>query len=60
MAGLNVLTYLTAYLDSCGRNNGKPLSGPELDRFLPWKANPEDRQSVGTAARARLTPSTSP
>ena len=27
MAGLNVLTYLTAYLDACGRNGGKPLSG---------------------------------
>jgi transposase len=25
MAGLNVLTWLTAYLDACGRNNGKPL-----------------------------------
>jgi transposase len=42
MAGLNVLTWLTAYLDACGRNNGKPLSGPELERFLPWNANPED------------------
>ncbi len=42
MAGLNVLTYLTAYLDACGRNRGKPLSGPELDRFLPWTADPAD------------------
>jgi transposase len=42
MAGLNVLTWLTAYLDACGRNNGKPLSGPELERFLPWNADPED------------------
>jgi transposase len=42
MAGLNVLTWLTAYLDACGRNNGKPLTGPELDRFLPWNADPED------------------
>jgi hypothetical protein len=41
MAGLNVLTYLTAYLDACGRNGGKPLQGAELDRFLPWKAAPE-------------------
>ena len=45
MAGLNVLTYLTAYLDACGRNSGKPLAGPELDRFLPWKASPEDRHA---------------
>jgi transposase len=42
MAGLNILTYLTAYLDECGRNGGKPLNGPALERFLPWNANPED------------------
>ena len=42
MAGLNELTYLTAYLDECGRNGGKPLSGPALERFLPWNASPED------------------
>jgi transposase len=42
MAGLNVLTYLTACLDACGRNGGKPLSGPDLQRFLPWLAAPED------------------
>ena len=42
MAGLNVLTWLTAYLDACGRNGGKPLSGPDLQRFLPWNASPED------------------
>jgi transposase len=41
MAGLNVLTYL----DACGRNSGKPLAGHELDRFLPWKASPEDRHT---------------
>jgi transposase len=42
MAGLNVLTYLTAYLDECGRNSGKPLTGPGLERFLPWHAAPAD------------------
>jgi transposase len=42
MAGLNVLTYLTAYLDACGRHGGKPLARPELDRFLPWNAAPQD------------------
>ncbi|MFV2021498.1 IS66 family transposase [Micromonospora sp. LOL_023] len=41
-AGLNVLTYLTAYLDACGRNGGKPLTGPDLQRFLPWTASPDD------------------
>jgi transposase len=42
MAGLNVLTYLTAYLDECGRNGGKPLTCPGLERFLPWRAVPGD------------------
>lgn len=42
MAGLNVLTWLIAYLDACGRNGGNPPSGPDLERFLPWNASPED------------------
>jgi transposase len=42
MAGLNLLTYLAAYLDECGRNGGKPVTGPALKRFLPWNASPED------------------
>jgi transposase len=42
MAGLNVLAWLTAYLDECGRNGGKPPAGPALERFLPWTASPED------------------
>jgi hypothetical protein len=42
MAGLNVLTYLTAYLDACGHNGGKPPNGPDLDRFLPWNADPNN------------------
>jgi transposase len=45
MAGLNTLTYLTAYLDECGRNSRKPLAGPALERFLPWNASPEDLRS---------------
>jgi transposase len=42
MAGMNGLTWLTAYLDECGRNGGRPLSGPALERFLPWNASSED------------------
>ena len=42
MAGLNILTYLTAYLDACGRNRGRPLTGADLERFLPWTARPSD------------------
>ena len=41
-AGLNVLTYLTAYLDACGHHGGNPLTGPDLQRFLPWTASPAD------------------
>ena len=40
MASLNLLTWLTAYLDECGRNGGKPPAGPDLDRFLPSNAAP--------------------
>ena len=49
MAGLNVLTYLTAYFDACGRR--KPPPGPGLQRFLPWKASPEDLQAWAQPAR---------
>jgi transposase len=42
MAGLNIITYLAAYLDECGRHGGKPLPGEALSRFLPWNASPED------------------
>jgi len=48
MAGLNVLTWLTAYLDECGRNGGKPLTGPALQRFLPWTASPDDLHAWAT------------
>ena len=34
-----------SYLDQCGRNGGKPLAGPALERFLPWSASPEDLQT---------------
>ncbi|HUZ25014.1 MAG TPA: hypothetical protein VMV07_14760, partial [Streptosporangiaceae bacterium] len=53
MAGLNLLTWLTAYLDECGRNSGKPLAGPALERFLPWNASPDD-------LRTRAQPPPSP
>ena len=53
MAGLNELTYLTACLDECGRNGGKPLSGQALERFLPWNASPDD---LRTWAQPRAQP----
>jgi hypothetical protein len=55
MAGLNIITCLTAYLDECGRNTGKPLAGPALERFLPWKANPEDLAPENHKATPALT-----
>lgn len=51
MAGLNVLTWLTAYLDECGRNGAKPLTGPALKRFLPWNASPDDLHAWATPPR---------
>jgi hypothetical protein len=56
MAGLNILTYLTAYLDECGRNGGKPLNGPALERFLPWNANPEDLRTWAQPPPSGLNP----
>ena len=41
MAGLNVLTWLTAYLDECGRNGGKPLAGPVSDGSCPGTPAPK-------------------
>src|ERR1019366_2713155 len=40
MAGLNLLTWLTAYLDECGRNGGKTLPRPDRARSLPGTASP--------------------
>jgi transposase len=56
MAGLNVLAYLTAYLDECGRNGRKPLTGQALERFLPWNASPEDLGTWAQPPPPRLTP----
>ena len=56
MAGLNVLAYLTAYLDECGRNGGKPLTGQALERFLPWNASPEDLRTWAQPPPPGLTP----
>ena len=42
MAGLNVLTYLTAYLDDCGRNGGKPLTRPGPGTIPALERQPRD------------------
>lgn len=41
-AGINPLTYLTAYLDACAAAGGKPPTGDALTRFLPWAASDAD------------------
>lgn len=57
MAGLNILTYLTAYLDASGRNGGKPPAGPELERFFPWNLTPADQDARSQPPRPGCTPS---
>jgi transposase len=56
LAGLNPVTYLTAYLDECGRHGGKPLSGEALARFLPWNASPEDLRTLAQPPPNGKTP----
>ena len=56
MAGLNILTYLTAYLDECGRNGGKLLTRATLQRFLPWNASPEDLRIWAQPPPDRINP----
>ena len=41
MAGLNVLTYLTAYLDECGRNSTKPSPARTLNASCPGTPAPK-------------------
>lgn len=41
-AGLNPLSYLTAYLQECARAGGSAPTGQALTRFLPWAASTHD------------------
>jgi len=41
-AGLNPLTYLTAYLDECAQAGGTAPTDEALTRFLPWAAGTND------------------
>jgi transposase len=56
MAGLNVLTWLNAYLDACGRAGGKPPADRALERFLPWNASPEDLRTWAQPPPAAQNP----
>jgi transposase len=44
-AGASPLAYLTAYLQACAANGGRPPTGQALQRFLPWQATPADLQA---------------
>jgi hypothetical protein len=54
-AGLNIVTYLTAYLDECGRNGGKPLAGP-AGTVPALERQPRRTPNLGTAAAVRRIP----
>ena len=41
-AGLNPLSWLTSYLDACGRCGGRPPEGNALERFFPWAVSEDD------------------
>jgi hypothetical protein len=47
MNNLNPILFLTALLDACAGNGGRPLSGPELERFFPWALSGEDARAWG-------------
>jgi transposase len=56
LAGLNPITYLTAYLDACGANGGKPLPPNAIERFLPWTADPADLATWAAPPRNEHAP----
>ena len=56
MAGLNPITYLTAYLDTCGRTGGKPLDRPGPGTVPALDRDPRRPGRLGTATPPRLTP----
>ena len=56
MAGLNILTYLTAYLDECGRNGGKLTARPGAGTVPAVEREPGGPPHLGAAAPARINP----
>ena len=56
MAGLNPLTWLTAYLDECGRNGGKPPTGRETGTLPALERQPRRPPHLGTATARRINP----
>ena len=66
MADLNILAYLVSYLDACGRNGGKPLSGhawngscpgtPVTKASVPGPSHPSGLANPGTRQLSRRRP----
>ena len=59
-AGLNPITYLTAYLDACGRTGGTPPTGPTWNGSCPGPRPAKTWTRLGTATPPRLTLATAP
>jgi hypothetical protein len=63
-AGLNPLTYLSAYLEECARAGGRAPTGAALTRFLPWAASTDDLTAWTTTntdpTAAKQTPARDP
>jgi transposase len=47
MNNLNPILFLTALLHACAESGGRPLSGPELERFFPWALSGDDARAWG-------------
>jgi transposase len=47
MNHLNPIRFLSALLGACAESGGRPLAGPELERFFPWALSGEDAQAWG-------------
>ena len=60
MAGLNPITYLTAYLDACGRTGGTPPDRPGPATVPALDRDPRRPTRLGTATPPRLTPHQTP
>ena len=58
MADLNALTWLTAYLDECGRNGGEPPTRGKTGTLPALERQPRRPPHLGTATARRINPRT--
>ena len=59
MAGLNIITYLAAYLDECGRNGGKAPGRAGAGTVPALERQPRRPPHLGTAPARRIKPAAS-